>query len=164
MTPPNAWVPYNAAAEAPFSTEMFSISLGLMSFRRDSWLTPLEELLPRVSLLMGTPSSTMRGWLLRVIEEIPRIWMYAPAPGSPELRVIRMPEDFPDRALMRVDSPAPAMARAETWELAYPSASLFSRRPSAVTTTSSSTSLSSSRLSLISVAEPTRRRVVSIPT
>ena len=73
MTPPKACVPYNAAAEAPFSTEMLSISLGLISFRRDSWLEPPLSLLPRTSLLIGIPSRMMSGWLLRVMVDIPRI-------------------------------------------------------------------------------------------
>ncbi|MNI20243.1 hypothetical protein D3C73_737160 [compost metagenome] len=31
ITPLAAWLPYNAAADAPFNTEMFSISSGLIN-------------------------------------------------------------------------------------------------------------------------------------
>src|SRR5687768_16407993 len=76
ITPLPAWLPYRAAAEAPFNTVRLSISSG---FRELSTSPPSRPgaLMPPLSphrligcalekLVSGTPSITYRGWFSRV--------------------------------------------------------------------------------------------------
>ena len=74
ITPLEALEPYNAVAEASFNTLIDSISLGLIVFNK------LAE--PgRLLLSTGTPSITINGSLLALIEDPPRIRIVLPPPA-----------------------------------------------------------------------------------
>ena len=109
-TPFAALLPYRDAADAPFKTLTDSISLGLISLRRDPCVTPP---LPPVMLLppayvvvlsSGTPSTIIKGCIEPSIVFAPLILIVLPAPGSPLDLVILTPEAFPLRALTTVGS------------------------------------------------------------
>ncbi len=70
---------------------MFSTSLGLMDVR-------ILAVPPGTILLTGTPSITISGSLLALIEVVPRIRIVDVLPGAPLLEVITTPGVFPIRA------------------------------------------------------------------
>src|SRR5688572_17224957 len=77
-----------AVADASFNTVNVSISLGLM----------VDKILgepPRLVLLIGTPSITMRGSLLALSEEPPRIRIVDAFPGAPLLEMTETPAVLP---------------------------------------------------------------------
>ena len=49
-----------------------------------------------LALEIGAPSRTINGELSPLIVFCPRIWMYAPEPGSPEFLVICTPDALPE--------------------------------------------------------------------
>ena len=143
-----ALLPYNEAAEAPFSTFTDSISLGFISFKREPWVTPPFPpviLLPPaydVELSIGTPSTIINGCIDPSIVLAPRILIVLPAPGSPLERVILTPEALPLNAFTTVGSADLITSSELITDEVEPCWSLTAAKPKAVTTTSSS-SLSS---------------------
>ena len=123
---------------------MDSISLGFMSLSLDCDTTP-EVAVEPVELSIGTPSSIIRGCNDEVIVTGPLIWIWEPAPGSPELLVTLRPDALPAIPLMSPVSADLDIWSPSTFEAVNPNLSLSSLKPNAVTTTSPSSVISSSR-------------------
>jgi len=77
-----------AVAEASLSTVNVSMSLGLIEDSASE--TPLIPTSER-----GSPSTTIRGLLLALSEEPPRIRMVLDEPGAPSPAVTTTPADLP---------------------------------------------------------------------
>src|SRR5690606_32503964 len=102
MTPLPARDPYNAAAEAPLSTDMLAIFSGLRSpspfpisvegFQKSLLVAP-------VKLSMGIPSMTIRGWLSPVRELFPLRTILEDPAGPLLPRITCRPAILPDIAL-----------------------------------------------------------------
>ena len=114
ITPLAACEPYRAAAEAPFSIFMLSMSSGFRleipspaSRFTPSFSPPITVEVDSVLLFsMGTPSMTYNGWLLPVAkaERAPRMATLADPPKPAALLVICTPAVFPARALIMFGS------------------------------------------------------------
>ena len=88
ITPLPALKPYKAAALGPFNTVIDSMSSGLISAAPFGKSTPPPEpALPKLELLIGTPSTTYKGSLFPVIEELPLNTILDEAPTLPEVPV-----------------------------------------------------------------------------
>ena len=87
-TPFDALDPYNAVAEASFKILNDSMSLELMKLKA----LPAPEM---ALVSSGTPSITIKGSLLALNEEPPRIRMVLPDPGWPPLEMIETPGTLP---------------------------------------------------------------------
>ena len=78
---------------------MLSISSLLRSIKRlDCAVPAVEEPEFSVSLLVRTPSITIKGWLLPIMEVTPRTRIREPPPAEPEERVICTPAALPTKA------------------------------------------------------------------
>ena len=93
MTPLAALEPYSAVAEASFSTSIDWISEGLIS-ERAFWIA----VPPTLPVNTGTPSTTMSGFELDVIELNPLIRITGGLLSTPLGIVIETPAAFPDNA------------------------------------------------------------------
>ena len=125
---------------------MLSMSSGLMSlspfpisvpgFQKSLLLLPvfLSSEAP-VVLSIGTPSTTIRGWLLPERELLPRRTILEDEPGPLAPLRICIPETLPERALVMLGSRTAIRASPRTSCMAYPSALRSRRIPRAVTTT-----------------------------
>ena len=109
ITPLPARDPYKAAADAPFNTDIDSISSGLISDR------PLpisiegfhiSLLSAPVKLSIGTPSTTINGWFRPVTELLPRNWILEEPPAPLLERMICTPDTLPVKALAKLVSRA----------------------------------------------------------
>src|SRR5438132_1067016 len=109
ITPLPAWLPYNAAAEAPFNTVILSISSGFSELStsppsRPTLLVPLLSPHTLVGcelliLAIGTPSITYRGWFSRV-DFWPRSITLTEPPTPDELGLICKPAILPFKLFM----------------------------------------------------------------
>src|SRR5690606_13643805 len=100
ITPDAALEPYSAVAEPPWRIVIDSISLGLISFPLlPKSKPPFKSVEPICPLLMGTPSTTYRGWLDPPKEVKPRMIIRVEAPGAPDAEVISTPGTLPCNAL-----------------------------------------------------------------
>ena len=147
MTPWLARLPYRADAAGPFSTDIFSISSGLMlEMPSPRSNPPLVPALPKFVLSRGTPSITYRGWLFPVISVLPRRMTRVEPEGPPAVWLTTSPGTRPAIAFMKFVSLALVNSSPFTSATPYPSALRSRLMPRAVTTTSSSIWLSSSRM------------------
>jgi len=146
ITPSAAREPYKAAAAAPFSTDMDSMSSGLMSMTRlpkvEAVLVipSVPELPPMtVELSYMIPSTTKRGWLSRpsLAELPPRMIMVEPEPAEPPDWVTLTPATLPARELITLVCLFFNNSSAPTSVTENPRAFLSFLIPRAVTTSSS---------------------------
>ncbi|OAV72362.1 hypothetical protein Barb7_03119 [Bacteroidales bacterium Barb7] len=97
-TPLPARLPYKAAAAGPFNTDMLSISSGDISEMPEPLSTRLLPHISAVELLklsIGTPSTTMSGWLFPLMELFPRIKILVEPPTPVPFCRICTPATFP---------------------------------------------------------------------
>src|SRR5882757_3103728 len=107
ITPFCAWLPYNAAAEAPSRTDMLAMSSG---FRLEI-PSPPSGVPPKVPpgcplalevLVMGIPSITYKGWLLPLADRLPRRITLAEPPTPEALGEMVRPATLPLRLFIRL--------------------------------------------------------------
>jgi hypothetical protein len=89
-----ALTPYRAVAAPPLRTVIDSISSGFKSIERLEVVTPPTPPDPPPEII-GIPLTTNKGWLLPVIEALPRIVIKVEAPASPAELIIETPEVRP---------------------------------------------------------------------
>src|SRR5690606_41440828 len=91
--------PYNAAAVAPFSTVISSISSGFMLeiLSPQSGFAPLG--LPNCVLSIGRPLIIYKGWLSPEIEVLQRMVTLLDPPGPVSIPVSLSPATFPAKGL-----------------------------------------------------------------
>src|SRR5690242_17445923 len=100
-----------AAADAPLRTSMLSMSLGLMSAMRLTWLSwvgfglepPTDSVtayMPEAmaTSLTSTPSMTYSGAVEPLMVDTPRRRSWMPPPGAPEFCWMLAPAILPDSA------------------------------------------------------------------
>jgi len=137
MTPLPACEPYRADAAGPFSTEMFSMSSGLMlEMPSPKSYPPSLFALPKLVLSMGIPSTTYSGWLFPVSIELPRISTREEPLGPPAVWLMIRPGSRPASELMTFSSRTFSNASPLMSPTEYPSDLRSRVMPSAVTTTS----------------------------
>src|SRR5690625_1935275 len=94
--------PYNAAAPAPFNTEILAISSGLISDRASPISRPPHWPPPPKLLSTGTPSTTNKGRLFPKREEIPlRTTLEEPSNPVAAFEICR-PATFPVREFTKL--------------------------------------------------------------
>ena len=114
---------------------------------------PLVPALPKLVLSNGTPSITYSGWLFPVISVLPRRSTLVEPEGPPAVWLTTSPATLPAIELMTLVSLFFDKVAPLTSSRPYPRAFLSLFMPKAVTTTSSSISLSTSNVTEIGEAE-----------
>ncbi|MNI47478.1 hypothetical protein D3C73_1020010 [compost metagenome] len=106
IAPLAPWLPYNAEADAPFRTLMLAMSSAFKVLR----ISPRSVAPPKAPSLplpfvfvIGRPSMTYKGWLLR-FDLNPRSTIFTDPPMPDELRLICTPETLPVRLFMGLTS------------------------------------------------------------
>src|SRR5690625_969813 len=89
-----ARVPYNAAAVAPFSTEISSMSSGFKLERLSPQFGSSPLFSPNLVLSIGIPLITYKGWLSPAIEVFPRIVTRVEHPGPDPTALMLGPDTF----------------------------------------------------------------------
>ena len=95
ITPFAAAVPYNAAAEGPFTISMLSISSGLKSFIREIDCPPFPKPLLCEPFSTRMPSTTSSGSLVREMLLEPRMRILLAVPAEPLALMICTPAARP---------------------------------------------------------------------
>ncbi len=176
IAPFAASMPYSAAASGPLRTVIDSMSSGLMSAARLVKSTPrllnaVEEpgrsdgraAVFSVLLSIGSPSTIMSGWLLLLIELMPRIVIDEDAPGTPDELTTFTPATRPCSALMKLSRCVPAISGPVTACCEVPIARCAVVCPSAVTTTASRLVATRRSWTSITSAAPTVRSTGAVP-
>ena len=116
-----------------------------------------------VLLSMGKPSMTISGWLLLLMELMPRMVIIEEAPGTPEELTTFTPATRPCNELMKFSRCVPAMSVPCTVCCAVPSARCSVVWPNAVTTTASSDVGVRRSCTLMTLSAPTTRSAGTVP-
>src|SRR5690606_21126284 len=157
--------PYRAAADAPFNTDILSIFSGSKSPRP----FPISEsgfqnsAVPPLKLFMGTPSTTIKGWLSPVKELFPLKTILEELAGPLLPLITCRPATLPERALERLVSRDSTKSPPFISCKAYPNDFFSLLIPKAVTTTSPNCSASSSMETLMADCPPTTTSLVLKP-